>query len=355
MRGSELVIVSAALLAACVSEATFDDADDGGPGAGGPGASGGATTGAGGGGAGDTGVGGGAGGAPADVADPEQAGPYAVAELDASVMVPATGHQVALKVAYPSDGPDPGPFPVVVVAHGFQIASSQYQAYATHLASFGYVAVNADFPASFFEVSHMDNALDLLGALDWAAAAPELSGVADASVAGMTGHSLGGKVSLLAATLDTRVRAVVALDPVDSSMSCSPAECPDVSELMPIPIATAFLGETTDASGGFQPCAPAADNYQTFFANTSPPSLEVTLIGANHTSFVNDPSSCGLPCALCNPATVDPATVTTIARAYQAAFYERHLKGRVGYDAYLTGSVAQERYVAAGLATLQSK
>ena len=37
------------------------------------------------------------------------------------------------------------------------------------------------------------------------------------------------------------------------------------------------------------------------------------------------------------------------------AFYERHLRGDLGYDTYLTGAQAQARYVATNLATIVSK
>jgi hypothetical protein len=47
--------------------------------------------------------------------------------------------------------------------------------------------------------------------------------------------------------------------------------------------------------------------------------------------------------------------VSALARSYVVAFYERHLRGNVGYDAYLTGAEAQARYVATNLATIESK
>jgi hypothetical protein len=120
-------------------------------------------------------------------------------------------------------------------------------------------------------------------------------------------------------------------------------------------IPTGFLGETTDASGGFQPCAPAAENYTTFYAGTNSPSLAVTVIGANHMSFLDDAAGCGFTCNLCNTATLANNVVNSMGHAYVAAFYERYLRGNAGYDTYLTGADAQSRYVATGQATIQSK
>ena len=78
----------------------------------------------------------------------------------------------------------------------------------------------------------------------------------------------------------------------------------DVSQLMnSLQIPTGFLGETTDATGSFQACAPEADNFTTFYGNANPPSFAVTVLGANHMSFLDDPSACGLVCSFCKPAT----------------------------------------------------
>jgi hypothetical protein len=47
--------------------------------------------------------------------------------------------------------------------------------------------------------------------------------------------------------------------------------------------------------------------------------------------------------------------VNAMARAYVVAFYERHLRGNMAYDAYLTGAEAKARYIDTGMATIQSK
>lgn len=287
-------------------------------------------------------------------ADPDQPGPFMTETITDSIVAPATNHTIPIRCVYPTSGPDAGPFPVVVVAHGFQLPASQYASYLDRLASFGYVALTADFPAGFTGTNHVNNAKDLLAALDWAAAEPALTGVADATNAGLTGHSLGGKLSLLAATMDARVKAAITLDPVDGSMGCSAQNCPDVSDLMPLEIPTGFIGETTDSTG-FMSCAPAADNYTTFYAGTTAPSLSVTVLGANHMSFLDSVSTCGPICSFCKAATLPNATVNALSKAFVTAFYERWLKGRIEYDAYLTGDIAKMRYVDTGLATIVSK
>jgi hypothetical protein len=130
----------------------------------------------------------------------------------------------------------------------------------------------------------------------------------------------------------------------------------NVAPLMPgLHIPTGFLGETTDSMGGFMPCAPAAENYTTFYAQTSSPSLEVTVLGADHMSFLDDVASCGVLCSLCTAGSASNAQVNGLAKAYVAAFYERWLRGNAAYDVYLTGAQAQARYVTTAEATIISK
>jgi pimeloyl-ACP methyl ester carboxylesterase len=288
------------------------------------------------------------------VHDPDLDGPFTWTSFTTSITVAATGNTFSVKVWVPASGPPRAPFPLAVIAHGFMLPPTQYENYARRLASFGWVAVTPDFPTSLFSPNHRANALDLLGVVDWAAGAPQLAGLVDTARTAMLGHSLGGKVALLAAVLDSRVRAVVGLDPVDTvPLGCSPTDCPDVSSLMPgLTIPTLLLGEILDATG-LQPCAPAADNYTTFYAGTPSPSLEVTAVGAAHMSFLDDISTCGLPCQVCQAGTTPNATVNALARAYSTAFLERRVRGVEGYETYLTGDEAQARYVLPGLVTLR--
>jgi pimeloyl-ACP methyl ester carboxylesterase len=244
----------------------------------------------------------------------------------------------------------------VVVGHGLELPVTEYASYLQRLASFGYVALTVDFPVSLLSVDNVAEAKDMVAGIDWAAGKASLH--ADASTAGMTGHSLGGKVALLAATYDPRVKASIVLDPVDGGgpTGCNPPGCVEVAALMPgLHVPTGFVGETTDATGGFMPCAPAAQNYTTFYAKTNTPSLEVTAIGADHMSFLDDVAACGLVCSFCNPATAPNAQVNGMAKAFVTAFYERWIRGDAAYDAYLTGAAAQARYVTTGEATITSK
>lgn len=289
----------------------------------------------------------------AEVYDPDQDGPWTIGQIAGSIVV--DGVEVPIECYFPTGGGAPGPYPVVVVAHGFQLPAAQYTKYIQRLATHGYVALTADFKAELFGTDHVANAQQVLAGIDWAADEPALAGVADTGNVGLTGHSLGGKLAIFGAVLDDRVRASITLDPVDGAQMCDAQKCPDVSEMLPTDIPLGFVGETLDGGGGFMPCAPEADNFLTFFAAADTPALAVTVNGANHMSFLDDVDTCGFTCSFCQAATLENDVVNALSRAYVVAFYGRHLKGEAGYDEYLIGAKAQERYVETGLVTLGIK
>ncbi len=288
-----------------------------------------------------------------DLYDPNEDGPWQVANLKGSYTV--NNVKVATDAYYPSGGPEPGPYPVVLIAHGFQLPVTQYTKYAQRLASHGYVALTVDFQAGLFNPDHVAYAKQVVGGIDWVAAEPTLKDLADTNNVGLTGHSLGGKLSIFGAVMDNRVRASITLDPVDSAVMCDQVKCPDVSNMLPIDIPLGFVGETLDGEGGFMPCAPAADNFLTYYKNATAPALAVTVNGANHMSFIDDVASCGITCNFCKMPTLTNKVVNDLSRAYVVAFYSRYLKDIPGYDTYLTGADAQARYVDTNLVTLASK
>jgi len=310
--------------------------------------------GASGGGAGQAGAGGTSGSGGATLNDPAQPGPFTLTSVDATVDVPAVGTSFATRCFLPDT--EPGPFPLITFAHGFQLPASQYYVSAQHLAGFGFVVCVPEYPAGLFNPNHANNAKELLGVIDWAlGASSPIAAKIDPQRIGATGHSLGGKLSIIAASQDNRIKAVFGIDPIDSSKNCNPTDCPDATDLLPLPIPTGFVGETIDAQASFQACAPADSNFETFFAGASSPTFKVHIDGANHMSFLDDPASCGLPCSFCNAPTRDHDEVVSLLHAYLAAFFLRHLDGEAGYDDYLTGATAQQRYVQTGVATIELK
>jgi chlorophyllase len=268
---------------------------------------------------------------------------------------------VPIHAVYPKDT-SRGPFPIVVFGHGFQIPASQYFDYLSHLASFGYIAVTADYPDPFMgPVNNLNDGRDLAAALDWSQSNPTVKPIVDLNRAGVMGHSRGGKAAVLAAIEDSRFKAVYGVDPVDAlppaGVACDPADaCPMASLLVStLHLPTLFVGETLDRSGGALACAPASGNFEVFYTHAMSPSIEVTVNGASHMSFVDDPTACGVVCELCQTPSAAQSAVLGLAQAYAVAFFERHLRNRTEYDGYLTGTDAERRYVMTGEASVTSK
>ena len=121
-----------------------------------------------------------------------------------------------------------GPYPLIVFAHGFSAFRRQSASYAQHLASHGYVVASPDFPGSNIaaaggarlyavldqpaDVSFViDELLGREGESGW-----PLNGAIDGETIGMTGHSLGGLTTMLAAygeRRDPRIDAIVPISP----------------------------------------------------------------------------------------------------------------------------------------------
>jgi dienelactone hydrolase len=235
--------------------------------------------------------------------------------------------------------PAPGPFPLVIVSPGFQLARSQYAVYCRHLATWGYLCITRDYAASG---NHQAKAREVGQVIDWATGATSgLAARIDAGKIATAGHSLGGKVSINAAILDARVKAVVGWDPVDAlppfGNDGSLSVTPEMMGGLRVPVAV--LGELTDSTGGLggQSCAPAADNYQQYFvaACQVPARLEVTIDMADHMDWLGDRASCGLACLACQNGPTTEATVQTITRRVTTAWLERHLRGDTSVTTWL--------------------
>jgi predicted dienelactone hydrolase len=238
------------------------------------------------------------------------------------------------------------PFPVVVIAPGFQQGRTQYDSYCRHLATWGVFAIARENGGGFAP-DHDKIARQTSGVIGWVLASSPWKDRLDGTKIAVAGHSLGGKTSLLAASRDARIKAVVAWDPVDSN---TPSVAPEKMPLVTVPVL--LLGETLNGSGGFQPCAPSAENYHQFFLASNAPALEVTVIGADHMDWV-DNTGC-FTCGFCTKGAADHLAVKALTRRSTVAWLLRYLKNDLTMDTYLTGAVMQAD-VAAGRAVIATK
>lgn len=274
-------------------------------------------------------------------ADPGMPGTWQVATQDNVSISLGTGTVRGTVFSPSMNGtmPAPGPFPLVIVSSGYQLARGQYAIYCQHLASWGYVCLTHDYAASG---NHQAKAREVGKIIDWALSpASGLAARIQADAIAAAGHSLGGKVTINAAILDSRIKAVVGWDPVDAlppfGNDGSLSVTPELMGGLHAPLAV--LGELTDAAGGLggMSCAPAADNFQKFFeaACQVPARLEVTVAMADHMDWIGDRATCGLACVVCNNGQTPEATVQTITKRVTTAWFERHLRHTPGMEAWL--------------------
>ena len=159
-----------------------------------------------------------------------RARPYLGGEIKIRAVLTTTQTFTRYYIDHPSDGltitgvmqipPGDGPFPVVVLNHGY-VPPSRYWSgadtwkAAEYLSSRGYLTVSSDFRGwgesdegvNFFRTGMLIDALNLVSSLPSVAQA-------DVERVGMWGHSMGGGVTNKAITIDPRLKSAVLYAPV---------------------------------------------------------------------------------------------------------------------------------------------
>ncbi|MCB9479888.1 MAG: alpha/beta hydrolase [Deltaproteobacteria bacterium] len=277
-------------------------------------------------------------------------GPFAVGESEMTFTDESRDREINTTIYMPQPkSAAAGPYPVVVISHGFTSFRSTVVPYGERLATWGYIAIVPQLPYTNFlqigKVNHTESAKDILFLLNSACAASDESsglfaGKVDKARLATLGHSLGGKLSILAALLDEGVAAVAGLDPVDGAgpIDSDDAErFPDASERVAdeMRIPSLYLGGTKgkEPATGNQACAPEDDNYLTFYGAAPTPTEQITFIGANHTDFISP-----IPLDPCNLGDADEETVMARSMEYVTAFFNHRLLGFDDYAADYAGT-----------------
>jgi hypothetical protein len=282
---------------------------------------------------------------------PTERGPFAVTRSMATVTRERRSTPVT---AWVPTLPAGTTAPLVLFLPGFQLTTANYAGTLEHIASHGFVVVGANPTASIISVNHVAMAADGRAVIDWATTAAPFASSVDSGRVAVGGHSLGGKLATMITMDDERIDALFAIDPVDGDPSPFGGMSPDRPDVIPsrgadLRVAVGFLGETTNATGGFMPCAPADQNFMQFYAaaTAAPWAAQWDVTGADHMAFLDDPR-CGTPCSVCPDGSADPAMVLAATRTLAAAFMRRHLLGESAMEAYLTGGS-----VPAGIVTMR--
>ncbi|EFJ49604.1 hypothetical protein VOLCADRAFT_117050, partial [Volvox carteri f. nagariensis] len=177
-------------------------------------------------------------------------------------------------------------WPLLVLSAGFLLHSGMYGSYATDLASWGLAVVLYDLPELVDDVM-MVSALGSI--LDACTSDPRVSHYVDSRAIMLAGHSRGGKLSVLAAARDPRVKGIALLDPVDvTSMTPIGPGYPSALPAMrvacgpPRSIPTLIVGAARNTG-----VIPADANYRRFLASCPGLCWFLELTGAGHLQFLD--------------------------------------------------------------------
>jgi len=280
---------------------------------------------------------------PAPSFDPGVAGPEKTVSFDLQLRLGRS--TVSITVIGPTDDGKEitmraAPRPLVVISPGFTVDRKQYTNYGTRLATYGLVAVLQKSGNEFNHASYRDGTIELL---TWLGAptggdAARIKGRVDLNRVGLAGHSLGGKISILVAAQDTRVKALLGIDPVDAN---TPAALPEIGKIkLPTGIPLGFLGETTSKTGGM-PCTPAAGNYEALYDKAAAPAFAVTLVAAAHNDVVDNFAGCPT-CSFCPGGTAPKDRTNRLAVKYTAAYFLWALQGDTRARDYFSGAAFQK-------------
>jgi hypothetical protein len=113
-----------------------------------------------------------------------------------------------------------GPYPVIAFGHGFFMQTSYYISLFKHLSGHGFIVIAPQFP----DVQHSELADDLIYCLDFIRSqnmnsSSRFYNLADTLRTGVSGHSMGGGASLLAASRDDRILVAAPLAAAETTPS----------------------------------------------------------------------------------------------------------------------------------------
>lgn len=210
----------------------------------------------------------------------------------------------------PYDGSG-APYPAVSFGHGFLQPPERYRSILEHLASWGYFVIATESASELFP-NHRAYSEDMRYCLTYleqqnANSASTLFGQVATDRFGLSGHSMGGGASILAAAADTRIKAVANLAAAETNPSAIQAS-PNVT----VPHCL--------ISGSADTITPLNNNGLRMYNAGFAPKLLPVIQGGWHCGF-QDTSVFG-----CDSGSLPRATQLQITRRLLTAFFELYLR-----------------------------
>ncbi len=215
------------------------------------------------------------------LSQPEDPGPYFAGWKNETLQ--RNGRNLSSIIHYPalSEGSQApinnvdGPYPVIAFGHGFFMQTSYYLSIFKHLATHGYIVIAPQFP----DIQHGELADDLIFCINHIKVsnsnpASIFFGLVDVEKTGVSGHSMGGGASLLAASRDSSINLAAPLAAAETN--------PSAIAVMNLIKGVVYL--ITGQNDGITPPA----NHQIPMYNAANPIKGLPVIkGGNHTKFMD--------------------------------------------------------------------
>lgn len=207
------------------------------------------------------------------------------------------------------------PYGGIAFGHGFVQTVDAYESTLQHLATWGWFVIGATTQGGLFP-THQALADDMSHTLTWleqqdADTGSPYFGAIDTAAFGMTGHSMGGGASILAAAADPRVRALAPTAPAETNPSA-------------IAAAGSVLVPTRFVCGSQDGTVPTASNGQLMYDAAGGPRQLLSILGGWHCGFVDTPAFGGFGC---DSGSIPRAEQLAIVRRHLTAFFRLHLDG----------------------------
>jgi len=218
-----------------------------------------------------------------------------------------------------------GPYQVIAFGHGFFMQNSYYVSLFKHLASYGYVVIAPQFP----DVNHLQLGFDLIFCANYIKSQNQnpdsrFYNLIDTTKIGLSGHSMGGGASLLAAANDTSIKVVAPLAASETNPSA-------ISVMNQIQGVVYLISAQNDG------ITPVSTNQLPMFNNALPVKGLPVIKGGNHTKFMDtriwdwtDPNGY-----------LTPTQQLALTRKYLTSIFNLFLKQDSSYFKYAFGEEAQ--------------
>jgi predicted dienelactone hydrolase len=206
------------------------------------------------------------------------------------------------------------PYPAISFGHGFLQPPERYRSTLEHLATWGYFVIATESGGELFP-NHQAYSEDMRYCLTYleqqnADSASWLFAQVATERFGISGHSMGGGASILAAAADARIKAVANLAAAETNPSAIQA-----SANVTVPHSL--------ISGSADSLTPLQNHGQRMYNAGFAPKLLPIIQGGWHCGFM-DSSSFG-----CDSGSLPRATQLQITRRLLTAFFELYLRNRL--------------------------